>query len=178
MLEHLDFWLAMFTLGALAWYELKLSRVVMPIIRALISAARAGQAAVAERRRLRPSPIRRSNGQFNGSAPAAAVVPDHRSEMEPRSSDRSASERRVPAGNDVPIGTNSPAEIAMIALRLGQGMPPSDVAKSLPGYSARKYQAYMAKVNQVLADLATVEPEKEPAGQAERHEAQPKLGMI
>jgi len=72
MLEHLDIWLAVITLGFLAWYELRLNRVVMPIVRFLYGAGRemASKSQQARAARLRPSPLRRTNGQFNGSAPA------------------------------------------------------------------------------------------------------------
>jgi hypothetical protein len=42
-----------------------------------------------------------------------------------------------------------------------RGMSPSDVAKSLPGYSARKYHTYREKVLKIEATLAALEPAEE-----------------
>ena len=39
MLERLDVWLAIFTLGTLAYFELRLGRFVGPIVRGVISMA-------------------------------------------------------------------------------------------------------------------------------------------
>ena len=41
----------------------------------------------------------------------------------------------------------------VIAARLGQGMAPNEVAKSLPGYSGRKYADYVERVRHVKAIL-------------------------
>lgn len=158
MLERLDFWLAIFTLGALAYFELRLSRFIGPIVRGIVSIARPAAQEVKRRAsrqlptnvRLRTRPIRDNAGRFNGSLPAVPIVPN----TERPFPNRSASERDVPDGNDVSSGTISPHEAALIGLRLGRGISPSDVAKSLPGYSARKYQMFMGKVVKVQTDLA------------------------
>lgn len=160
MVERLDFWLAIFTLGALAYYELRLGRVLGPIARSIVGAAGwaadQGREAVAEhqRRKLRPRPTRDARGRFDGSMPA--TVPERNTVP----AESSAVERGVSPGNDVPSGTINAAEVALIAYMLGQGKAPGVVAKSLPGYSARKYQSYAAKVNQVQADLAKLAPEE------------------
>ena len=159
MLERLDVWLAIFALGALAYSELRLGRFVVPFVRGVMSVARPA-AQEAKRRlptmaRLHSRPIRGDAGRFNGSLPA---VPD----AEHRSADRSASERAGTIGTEFPIGTIPPAEIALIGLLLGRGMSASDVAKSLPGYSARKYKEYREKVLKIEAELAELEPVEEP----------------
>jgi hypothetical protein len=41
-------------------------------------------------------------------------------------------------------------------------MSSSDIAKSLPGYSARKYKEYKEKVLKIEATLADFEPVDEP----------------
>ena len=161
MLERLDVWLAIFTLGALAWFELRLSRFVVPIVRG--AAGIVGEEVQRRRSsrrlpttvRLKPHPIRGQHGQFRGSFPA-------RSDAQPGSEDSSASERPGTNGTEFQSGTILPEEIALIALRLGRGMSPSAVAKSLPGYSARKYQAFMEKVSNVEATLAELEPVEQP----------------
>jgi hypothetical protein len=43
-----------------------------------------------------------------------------------------------------------------IIAKLTQGMSPSDVAKSLPGYRGEKYRSYMEKVTRTQATLAEV----------------------
>jgi hypothetical protein len=171
MLQRLDFWLAVFTLGALAYFELRLGRFVGPIVRGVLSIAGPAANEVAEqvkRRRsrqlpttvhLKPRPVRGEHGRFDGSLPAVPLRSDGRSEAEHRSDDRSALESRGTTVPDVPSGTISPDEAALIGLRLGRGMSPSDVAKSLPGYSARKYKEYRSKVDQVCVALAELEPE-------------------
>jgi hypothetical protein len=82
MLERLDFWLMIFTLGALAYFELRLGRFVGPIVRGVMGVARpAAEEAVRQVKRrtsrrlpttvrLKPRPIREEDGRFNGSLPA------------------------------------------------------------------------------------------------------------
>lgn len=164
MFERLDFWLAIFTLGALAWFELRLGRFVAPVVRGVMGVA--GPAAQEVKRRatrqsptivrLKPRPIRGDGGRFDGSLPAVPVVPI----VEHRSADRSALGSDGTIVPDVPPGTISPEEAALIGLRLGRGMAASDVAKSLPGYSARKYKEYREKVQKIENALAEVEPEE------------------
>lgn len=82
MLERLDFWLMIFTLGALAWFELRLGRFVGPIVRGVVGIARpAAEEAVEQVKRrtsrrlpttvrLKSRPIRGDGGRFDGSLPA------------------------------------------------------------------------------------------------------------
>jgi hypothetical protein len=170
MLERLDFWLAVFTLGALVYFELRLGRFIGPLARAVLDIARPAAEQVAEqvkRRssrqlpttvRLKPRPVRKDNGRFDGSLPADLFRSDDRSEAEPRSEYRSAIGSDGTVVPEVPGGTISPDEAALIGLRLGRGMSTSDVAKSLPGYSARKYQEYREKVLRIKEALADLEP--------------------
>ncbi len=166
MLERLDVWLAVFTLGALAYFELRLGRFVGPIVRGVVSVVRPAAQEVRRRAsrqlptnvRLRSRPIRGDAGRFNGSLPAVPVVPN----TERSSLDRSALGRDVPDDNDVASGTISPEDMMRISLRLGRGMSPSDVAKSLPGYSARKYKESREIVLKIEAELAELEPAEEP----------------
>lgn len=164
MLQRLDFWLAILTLGALAWFELRLDRIVLPIARAVIGLA--GPAAEEVKRltarrlpttvRLKPRPIRGDGGRFDGSLPA---VTRQGNEPQPSLQGVAASGRGVADGNAVAMVTVSPEEMMLISLRLGRGMSASAVVKSLPGYSPRKnYDLYKAKVDQVQAALATLEP--------------------
>lgn len=167
MLERLDFWLAIFTLGALAWYELRLGRFVRPLFDLGADVVERSKTEIEARRRrrpmrLKPRPIRGERGRFDGSLPALESRSDERSNPEPRSDHRSAVESPGTTGTEVPIGTILPEEIALIGLRLGQGLSPSDVAKSLPGYSARKYKMYMEKVQHVQTTLAELVPTEEP----------------
>lgn len=167
MLERLDFWLAIFTLAALAWFELRLGRFVAPIMRGVTSIA--GPAAKEVKRRasrqlpttvrLKPRPIRGDRGRFDGSLPAVTSAGN---DAQPSYKVVAASERGVTDGNDVANVTVSPEEAALIGLRLGRGMSPSAVIKSLPGYSPKKnYDLYKAKVEQVRATLQALEPAEE-----------------
>jgi hypothetical protein len=80
-LNRLDMWLAIFALGALAFFELRLGRFVGPIVRGFLNVAGpAMEDAVEQVRRrrarhmptvrLKPRPIRDDVGRFNGSLPA------------------------------------------------------------------------------------------------------------
>jgi hypothetical protein len=92
MLERLDFWLAVFTLGALAYFELRLHRFIGPIVRGVLNVAGPAAEDVVERVKRRSSrqlpttvrlqsrPIRSDAGRFNGSLPAVPVRSEGRSE--------------------------------------------------------------------------------------------------
>lgn len=91
MFERLDFWLAIFTLLALAWFELRLGRFVGPVVRGVMGIAGPAAAHVKRRAtrqlpttvRLKPRPIRDDGGRFNGSLPAVPSKPE-RNEDESR----------------------------------------------------------------------------------------------
>jgi hypothetical protein len=162
MLERLDVWLAILTLGALAWYELRLGRFFRPLLDLGADVVDRGREELETRRaRRRSRPLRDERGQFNGSLPAVPDGSDLRSEDELRSDGGTALESHGTGVPGVPGGTISQTEIALIALRLGQRMPPGKIAKSLPGYSGRKYAEYMAKVEQVRQDLGAELVEEE-----------------
>lgn len=138
--------------------------VVFPAMQALVTDTRERRAV-----RARPSPIRRADGRFDGSR--VVSVAEQSSEVV------TASERDVTERNQVPNVTISVTEAAIIATRLAEGMAPSVVAKSLPGYSPRNYSDFMAKVQEVRRVLAQAAP-PEPPAQPEREGSQPKLGVI
>jgi hypothetical protein len=48
----------------------------------------------------------------------------------------------------------TPQEAAIIATKLAQGVTPTKIAKSLPGYTPGKFSVYKAKVDQFKAHLA------------------------
>lgn len=159
LLNHLDFWLMLFTLGAMAYFLLW-KDYLQPLLRGLFPPR---TTIVHPRPRLRSHPIRGALGRFDGSRPAANAVPavtDPVPQPERGSSSRSASESDVPGGNEVPSVPVSVPEVVQITAQLMRGAAPSDVAKTLPGYSARNYQAYMAKVRQVKAELDLVAQEE------------------
>lgn len=167
MLERLDFWLAIFTLGALAYFELRLGRFIGPIVRGVVSIATPAAKEVKRRAmrqlpttvRLKPRPIRDDRGRFDGSLPAEKNVTTRGNELQLPLHDVAALGRGVASGNVVAEVTVSPDEMMLISLRLGRGMSPSAVIKSMPGYSPRKnYDLYKAKVDQVQAALAEIEP--------------------
>ena len=69
----------------------------------------------------------------------------------------SASGRDVIEGASVTKTTVTVEEAALIARKLAQGVTPSDVAKSLPGYSPKRYSEFKAKVVVVQEALETVD---------------------
>lgn len=99
--------------------------------------------------------LRRRNGQFRGSASTV-----------PKENDRSevvtAPGRAVPQERSVPSLPLSVPEIARISYDLGRGIAASDIAKSLPGYSARNYKDYAERVRQVQQILSQIDAEKPP----------------
>lgn len=109
---------------------------------------------------------RRPAGMLQPSRPQRRNVPA-RNAAQLSSGAVSASERAVSGDRSVPIVPVSVAEAAVIGKRLGEGMSPSDVAKSLPGYSARNYKEYAEKVRLVKGELDKAEVPR-PAAQDEQ----------
>lgn len=149
MTNDLGFWMALFVFGALAYYETPLGRLIRAGVRALRAAVGPAEIAgeeVTDRRHRRRIPIRRLNGQLAGSVPAGNF-------REPSSDRSSASTREVPEVTKVPEFPLTIPDMLIIAAKLGQGMTPTDIAKSLPGYSGRKYGEYGERVRHVKAIL-------------------------
>lgn len=148
-MNDLGFWMAMFVFGALIYFETPVGRVLAAGARALWGATERDEEAdepEKERRARRVLPIRRANGQLAGSVPASSRLG--------QSPDRSsAAERQVPGVTTVPEFPLTIPDMLIIAARLGQGMTPTEVAKSLPGYSGRKYAEYGERVKHVRAIL-------------------------
>lgn len=174
MLQRLDFWLAVVVLALFAYWELHLDRIINPLVRSIVDVAWPAAEEVAERAKhrasrhlptavhLRSRPIRDDGGRFNGSLPAHKIVTSGGNDPQPSLHDVAASGRGVADGNDVAEVTVSSEEMMLISLRLGQGMSPSAVVKSLPGYSPRKnYDLYKTKVEQVQSALARLAPAEE-----------------
>lgn len=144
LLNHLDFWLAIFALGAMVYY-LGWKDHIQPFIQRLFPPEEEDVELAPSRRRPDPRrriPIRRSNGQLAGSFRLGTNA-------ERRSEDRSAVESGGTTVTTVPVVPLSVPEMLMIAVKLAQGMAPNEVAKSLPGYSGRKYNEYVERVRQV-----------------------------
>lgn len=115
--------------------------------------------------RLQSRPLRSSRGRWSGSRPlprAGNEGNEPATTLLPGNDGVSASGSEVTSPlpvtslpdslpSDVTITV---AEAALIAVRLSSGMSPSDVAKSLPGYSPRRnYAEYTAKVRRVKQEL-------------------------
>jgi hypothetical protein len=75
----------------------------------------------------------------------------------PRNESVTASECDVTSDSDVPDLVVTTPEAAVIAVKLAQGVTPSDIAKSLPGYTPRKYNLFKAKVDTVREALETAD---------------------
>jgi hypothetical protein len=124
----------------------------------------------------RRKPMRWGNGRFAGSkgVPGSGTNrSQQRNDAERGSEDRSAVERggtAVPTVPIVPENALTVPEMLLITSKLTQGMAPSDVAKSLPGFSGRKYQQYMEEVQKtqtLLAALSVSEHAPSPAPEGE-----------
>lgn len=131
-----------------------------------LASAAASLAAPAEatpekrQRRARRVPVWGARGRLAGSkrVPEDGTIAANRSnEAEPRSSGGTASERGgttvpgVPQNDDFVLTV---PEMLVITTKLAQGVAPSDIAKSLPGYRGEKYKFYMEKVARTQATLA------------------------
>lgn len=148
-MNDLGFWMAMFTLGALAYHLTPLGALIRATVRLLWSLiapafeqprdALGRYASVGERSEARSAVVTTVLGG-NG--------------------DRSASERGVPDGNDVPAELTI-HEAVLITTLLTRGVSPSNVVKELPGYSARRYTELRSKVDRVKAIWAEVQVEEE-----------------
>jgi len=151
-MNDLGFWMAMFTLGALAYYETPLGRLIRSAVRSLW--ARGQDLLVpAEQPRDRlgrwQSPGPRVTAHGNDQQPPLPIVP----------SEVTAVGRDVTKGNDVTSEVTID-EAVYITAHLVQGVAPSRVAKQLPGYTPKRYQDFATKVERVkgiLADVGTDE---------------------
>lgn len=168
LLNSLDFWLMIVTIAAGVYYFVWKDRV-QPIIhwlaRVLSGAVQhedeEDRAPRVHRRpasRVRVRPLRSAIGQFQGSVPARFEVPESVPDAERVPEVVPASRADVSDGNEFPAVPVSVPEIVQITLQLAQGVSPSVIAKTLPGYSSREYQTYMAKVRNVQTEMAAVAP--------------------
>jgi hypothetical protein len=179
-LTRLDSWLLLFTLGAGFYYLIwkqrllpwlrqlhlpirEVARAVWGIGRAILQQmiwVEQVEATPQERpqrrtvRSVRPHPRQRK--ALPRRSPTGTKLPGSNDGFRASGRDVTPSLPVTSLPNDVTV---SLAEVALIAARLTQGMAPSDVAKSLPGYSPKKnYQEYMGKVRQVKATLEAAQP--------------------
>lgn len=177
-LNHLDFWLMVITLGAMAYFLIWKDRI-QPLFRRNApppqSTEQADPSTSRPRSRVRSLPLRSPRGRWAGSRSLSRAGNDGN---EPATSLRPGNGGPPASGSGVtsplpvtslPESGNetlpetvivSVAEAALIAVRLSSGMSPSDVAKSLPGYSPKKnYQEYAAKVRRVKQELEAAQAE-------------------
>lgn len=148
-MNDLGFWMAVFTLGALAYFETPLGRLIRGVLRLLWS-------------RIAPAleQPRDAFGRYasieNRSEERSTVV----TTVPAGNDDRSASERDVPDRNDVPSEVTI-HEAVLITTLLTQGMSPSNVTKELPGYTARRYAELRSKVDRVRAIWTEIQVEED-----------------
>lgn len=155
MWEHLDFWAMIATLLALAYFTLR-DRIVRPIKRAFGGRADVAPAKSSPRPTRRRVPIRRVDGKLNGSFSVTNDVTTKFRDPKPPSA--------APASNVTSPPTVTPVtnnvtweEAARIGLMLAQKIAPSEIAKTLPGYTPGRYKEFKAKVDQVRASLEVEE---------------------
>lgn len=155
MWEHLDFWAMIATLLALAYFTLR-DRIVRPIKRAFGGRTDTAPAKPSARPTRRRVPIRRVDGKLNGSF---SVTNDITTPVAPRNGPPIAPASGVtPPLPVTPLVTNVTwEEAARIGLMLAQKIAPSEIAKTLPGYTPGRYKEFKAKVDTVKAALETEE---------------------
>lgn len=155
MWEHLDFWAMIATLLALAYFTLR-DRIVRPIKRAFGGRVNIAPAKLSARPARRRVPIRRVDGKLNGSF---SVTNDVATKFAPPKPPPAAPASDVtPPLPVTPLVTNVTwEEAARIGLMLAQKIAPSEIAKTLPGYTPGRYKEFKAKVDQVKASLEVEE---------------------
>ena len=153
-MNDLGFWMAMFVFGALIYFETPVGRLIRAGARLVWDLTMPkgddetdDRRLTADHRYRRRIPIRRANGQLAGSVSTG-------NSPEPSPDRSSAVGSGVPEVPKVPEFRPIPIpDMLIIAARLGQGMTATEVAKSLPGYSGRKYAEYGERVRHVKAIL-------------------------
>lgn len=155
MWEHLDFWAMIATLLALAYFTLR-DRIVRPIKRAFGGRADATPVKPSARPTRCRVPIRRVDGKLNGSF---SVTNDVTTEFrQPKPSPTAPVSGVTPLLPVTPLVTNVTwEEAARIGLMLAQKIAPSEIAKTLPGYTPGRYKEFKAKVDTVKASLEAEE---------------------
>lgn len=164
-LNHLDFWLMVVTLGAMVYFFVWKDRIQPRIRRKPPQETPKVNAPATPRSRIHSLPLRSSRGRWLGSRslpragnegnePATTLLPGNDG-VSASGSDVTSPLPVTSLPDSLPQNvTVTVAEAALIAVRLSSGMSPSDVAKSLPGYSPRRnYAEYTAKVRRVKQEL-------------------------
>lgn len=147
-MNDLGFWMVMFTIGALAYYETPLGRVIRAVVRAaFVYTQNLIQGAVQQQ-------PRDQLGRWASSGEPGTAGGNERERPLPAvPSDVTASESGVSAGNGVTSEVTID-EAIFITAHLVQGVAPSNVIKQLPGFTPKHYHASKAKVDRVKAILA------------------------
>lgn len=148
MTSDLGFWMAMFTLGALAYYGTPLGNILRAVFRQLWL--------VVSPSLEQPRDVLGRFAAIDRRSESRSVVV---TTVPVGNDDRSASESDVPNGNDVTTVITIDEAVRITSL-LTQGMSPSNVTKELPGYSARRYAELRPKVDKVREILATIQAEE------------------
>jgi hypothetical protein len=142
-MADLGFWMAMFTLGALAYYGTPLGRIIRAGARLLWASV---QPLLTQPETAQPrDPLGR--WQSPGE-PVTTAGNDPERTLPAVTSQVTALESGVTIGNDVTEVVTT-REAIYITAELVQGTAPSVVAKQLPGFSPRNYQQFKAKVDHV-----------------------------
>ena|SRR6185295_4294077 len=151
-MNDLGFWMAMFTIAALAYYETPLGRVVRAVARSLWGLAVASSAA------LQPGEQPRDpQGRWQSPETQVTNAGNEAERTLPAvTRDVTALDCGVTSGNDVTeeVTTVTIDEAIYITAHLVQGVAPSEVTKQLPGYTPKRYGDFKTKVEQVKAILA------------------------
>lgn len=150
-MNDLGFWMAMFTLGALAYFETPLGRMIRSVARSLWALGRD----------LLESRMEQPRDQLGRWAPTGVTSSgnDQERTLPIVTSEVTALDCGVTSGNDVTSEVTI-HEAVFITVHLVQGVAPSNITKQLPGFTPKRYHDFKTKVEQVKVILAEVETER------------------
>ncbi len=153
----LGFWMAMFTLGALAYFETPLGRMIRAAARMLWASV---QPLLTQPAGEQP---RDQLGRWQSPGEPVTPAGNSTERMLPVvTSQVTALESDVTSGNDV-TDVVTAREAIYITAELVHGIAPSVVAKQLPGFSPRNYHTFKAKVDHVKEILAEYDEAESPS---------------
>lgn len=153
-MSDLGFWMAMFTLGALAYFETPLGRLIRFAVHALWNM---GQS-------LLPLPAtEQPRDRLGRYASLGELVTPPGNDQEPTlpgvTAQVTALECKVTQENHVTTEVTM-HEAIFITAHLVQGVAPSRVTKQLPGYTPKRYSDFATKVERVKDVLADMQVEE------------------
>jgi hypothetical protein len=154
-MNDLGFWMAMFTLGALAYYGTPLGRLIRAGARLMWVSSQALLSPPAQ-----PDEQPRDVlGRYASlGEPVTTGGNDQEQKLPAGNGQVTALECGVTTGNDV-TEVVTIQEAVYITMHLVEGVAPSNVIKQLPGFTPKHYDRSKAKVDRIKALLAEARQE-------------------